>query len=203
VRLPPRAPRKGTGQMRTPAATRVRVVTRCGCEPHPFRTRRDGREDKTPGPQPGSRGSIPRRGTQAMPGGRGARRPAVTRKAGVRAPPWQLQQHRSALGGREVQARGFARSRRCGCETTHVRCPVAEKFRRVAADHETRVRVPPGRPSQHRNTAPSRGRRPTARMPVRHIGDEGSSPSDHTHEVPKEPTRRERGRACPPTSTTS
>ena len=28
-------------------------------------------------------------------------------------------------------------------------------------------------------------------MPVRHIGDEGSSPSDHTHEVPKQhPTEK-------------
>src|SRR5207248_2490239 len=42
----------------------------------------------TPGPQPGGRGSTPRRGTQ-MPGSRAVRRPAVTRKAGVRAPPWQ------------------------------------------------------------------------------------------------------------------
>ena len=87
---------------------------------------RDGREDKTPGPQPGGRGSIPRRGTralhEAMPGGRAARRPVVTRKTGVRAPPWQLSI----------------------------------------------------------KTATSRGRRPTARTPVRHIGDEGSNPSDHT-----------------------
>ena len=31
-----------------------------------------------------------------------------------------------------------------------------------------------------RKAAPSRGRRRTARTPVRHIGDEGSNPSDHT-----------------------
>lgn len=40
------------------------------------------------GPSTRSRGSTPRRGTQ-MPGSRAVRRPAVTRKAGVRAPPWQ------------------------------------------------------------------------------------------------------------------
>jgi hypothetical protein len=86
---------------------------------------RDGRAVKTPGPQPGSRGSIPRRGAQLheqpnvspMPGSRAARRPAVTRKAGVRAPPWQ-----PPPGGRGS--------------------------RRAAATRDTRVRVPPGRPSR-------------------------------------------------------
>ena len=47
-------------------------------------------------------------------------------------------------------------------------------FRRAAADRETRVRVPPGRPSQ------PRGRRSTARMSVRHAEDAGSSPAGHT-----------------------
>ena len=53
-----------------------------------FGARRDGRTAKTPGPQPGGRGSTPRRGT-GMPGSRAERRPAVTRKAAVRSRPWQ------------------------------------------------------------------------------------------------------------------
>ena len=80
------------------------VRTRSWVRLPPRAPHRDGREVKTPGPQPGSRGSSPRRGThgrQRMPGGRAERRPAVTRKAGVRAPPWQ----RNARWPR-IQARG-------------------------------------------------------------------------------------------------
>src|SRR6476620_2538051 len=36
-------------------------------------------------------------------------------------------------------------------------------------------------------------------MPVRHAGDEGSSPTGHTHHVPKKTPTRERGRAMPTT----
>ena len=97
VRLPPRAPSwKGTGQMRSPPATRVRVASPCGCESRPFRSRkrsgqirglsrkqvgvarplwvrvpplpprRDSPTDTTPGPQPGGRGSTPRRGARCQ-----------------------------------------------------------------------------------------------------------------------------------------
>lgn len=55
--------------------------------------RRDGPVARTPGPQPGSRGSTPRRGTQPLPGSRAVRRRTVTPKAGVRAPLWQPPQH--------------------------------------------------------------------------------------------------------------
>jgi hypothetical protein len=85
-----------------------------------------------------------------MPGGRAARRPAVTRKAGVRAPPWQHIARWPRSSGAWLQ------TTRRGCDS---------------------------RPGVHRNIA-TRGRRPTARMPVRHIGDEGSSPSDHTQQRP-------------------
>ena len=117
-------------------------------------TRRDGPEVKTPGPQPGERGSTPRRGTRCQ----------VVEREDVRLLP-----------GR----RGFESLP--GSAT-----PGGRGFRRAAADRETRVRVPPGRPSQ------PRGRRPTARIPVRHAGDEGSSPADHTQHVRTNP-RQGRG----------
>ena len=81
-------------------------------------TRRDGREVKTPGPQPGERGSSPRRGAH--------RQCQVVEREDVRLLP-----------GR----RGFEPLP--GSAT-----PGGRGFRRVAADRETRVRVPPGRPSQ-------------------------------------------------------
>lgn len=75
----------------------------------PLPPHRGGPTAKTPGPQPGGRGSTPRRGTnqtnQAMPGSRRARRPVVTRKVGVRAPPWQ-QQHRVITRWPRSEARG-------------------------------------------------------------------------------------------------
>ena len=77
---------------------------------------------------------------------------------------------------------------------------VAEEFRRVAANHETGVRIPPGRPSQHRTpvvVVQRRGcRYATSVMRVRvppTTRNNDRSNTDH----------RERGRACPPTSTTS
>ena len=156
-------------------------------------TRRDGREVKTPGPQPGERGSSPRRGTDGvrqhssastrrseavlgerdsraestMPGSRAGRRPVVTRKAGVRAPPWQ----RNARWPR-IQARGCRP--RDGGESPS-RASIATMWsssKRRGCRHATpamRVRVPPTTPTTFRTRNPS----------------------------------EERGRACPPTSTTS
>jgi hypothetical protein len=88
-------PRKGSGQMRSPLAKRVRVNSPCGCESRPVHSRKRSGQirglsrkqvgvarplwvrvpplpprrgspmDTTPGPQPGGRGSTPRRGTDA------------------------------------------------------------------------------------------------------------------------------------------
>ncbi len=186
-------------------------------------TRRDGREVKTPGSQPGSRGSSPRRGTKPRASVlvavstavvcsrsnvrvRRCRRCQVVERQDVRLLPgrrgFEPLPGSSMPGGRGVQVRGCKPH---GDRAVRVRfapssCPVAEEFRCVAANHETWVRIPPGRPSQPSNT---RGRRPTARMPVRHTGDEGSSPSDHTPGTDQQTTTQERGRPCPRTSTTS
>ena len=170
--------RKSSGRMRSLSRKQVAVHEAVGRSSRPASaTRRDGREVKTPGSQPGSRGSIPRRGARA------SNRCQVVERQDVRLLP-----------GR----RGFeplpGSSAATGLRS------VAEKFRRVAADHETWVRIPPGRPSR---SARPRGRRPTARMPVRHTGDEGSSPSDHTPGTDQQTTTQERGRPCPRTSTTS
>ena len=94
VRTPPGAPehRNSLGVIRPdeePVPKTGRGVSLWAFESPRSRTCRDGPEAKTPGPQPGERGSIPRRGTP-MPGSRAARHPAVNRKAGVRTPPWQL-----------------------------------------------------------------------------------------------------------------
>ena len=117
-------------------------------------TCRDGPEAKTPGPQPGERGSILRRGTP-MPGSRAARRPAVNRKAGVRTPPWQL-----------------------------IRCEEARSFHRSTRGHGVTRCKPEGysrrRPCFIRFTDHICGRRSTARMRARHARDEGSTSSGHT-----------------------
>jgi hypothetical protein len=65
--------------------------------------------------------------------------------------------------------------------------PGGRGSRRTAANRVTGVRVPPGRPSHHRTTC---GRRPTARIPARHAGDEGSNPSGHTIATSDPPCRR-------------
>ena len=63
VRLPPRAPWKRSGRMRSLSRKQVGVASPWGASPTASARRRDGPEVKTPGPQPGGRGSIPRRGT--------------------------------------------------------------------------------------------------------------------------------------------
>lgn len=78
-------------------------ATACRAEGHGFESRRrraaHGRHGrivdvaewiKAPGYEPGGCRFESCRRRNAMPGSRGARRPVVTRKAGVRAPPWQL-----------------------------------------------------------------------------------------------------------------
>jgi hypothetical protein len=134
--------------------------------------RRDGPAEWTPGPQPGGRGSTPRRGTP-LPGSRAARRPAVTRKAGVRSPPWQ-----PPPGGRG--------SRRAAADRdTGVRVPRTGE--RVGASVASGARgardQPAGRPSMSiRQVHGSKtcGRRSAARISARHAEDAGSSPAGHT-----------------------
>ena len=196
MRIPPRAPRKGSGEMRSPFATRVRVDSPCGCESHPFRTRRDGREVKTPGPQPGGRGSIPRRGTHTPNQCQVVERQDVRLLPGRRG--FDPLPGSATLGGREVQARGLpivGGAGACPCDRSNARWP-----RSSGAWLQTTRRGCDSRPGVHRKT---RGRRPTARMPVRHIGDEGSSPSDHTQYNRSNSQDQRKGARCPPTSTTS
>ena len=144
VRLPPRAPRKGPGQMRNPCAT-WRGVTRCGCESHPFRTRRDGREVKTPGPQPGGRGSNPRRGTNHTHARWSSGKTSGCYPEGGGSSP-SLAARRSTLGGRGVQARG-CKPRDGGAipSRASIARPVVVVQRRGSrcATPVMRVRVPP------------------------------------------------------------
>ena len=135
-------------------------------------TCRDGPTVTTPGPQLGDRGSTPRRGAQlhqqrsgkSMPGSRAARRPAVTRKAGVRVSPWQPP-HNTAL----PQPRVVVVQRRGSRHATpgmRVRVPPATPCRRgpegkgarLVSERE-RVRSPPPAPivnSQHHWSTPLR-----------------------------------------------
>src|SRR3954469_748833 len=153
--------------MRSPFATRVRVDSPCGCESHPFRTRRerdeakpcsesgtaqrsrpcrDGREVKTPGPQPGGRGSSPRRGTHTSNIGArwsSGKTSGCYPEGGGSIPSLAAHDH--------VSLRGVMSSANDTRSLEKVQRSVAEEFRRVAANHETRVRIPPGRPSQQRN----------------------------------------------------
>ena len=99
---------------------------------------------------------------ESVPGSRAARHPAVTRKAGVRAPPWQ-------------HIARWPRIEAHGCKPCH------------GGESPSRASIaPPHRcTTHHRTTAPPHhgttcGRRPTARIPARHAGDEGSNPSGHT-----------------------
>jgi hypothetical protein len=94
------------------------------------RQRRDRPEVRTPGPQPGNRGSNPRRGTQCQC--------QVVERQDVRL-----------LTGK----RGFEPLP--GSAT-----PGGRGFRRTAADRDTGVRIPPGRPFE-----PACGRRPKAQDP--------------------------------------
>ncbi len=109
-------------------------------------TRRDGREVKTPGPQPGDRGSSPRRGTpRTFNARRDEAKPCSESGTAPRSRPCQVVEREDVrlLPGR----RGFEPLP--GSAT-----PGGRGFRRAAADRETRVRVPPGRPSR------AGGRRP-------------------------------------------
>ena len=64
VLLPPRAPsRKGSGQMRSLSRKQVGVARALWARVPPLPPCRGSPTDTTPGPQPGSRGSTPRRGT--------------------------------------------------------------------------------------------------------------------------------------------
>jgi hypothetical protein len=118
VQVPPLPLQEVNRPDEEPVPKTGRGASPCGCESHRFRHAAMVQVAKTPGPQPGGRGSTPRRGTNRranqserqraevrpagpVPGGREARRPAVTRKAGVRCPPWQ----RIARWPR-IQARG-------------------------------------------------------------------------------------------------
>jgi hypothetical protein len=128
VRVPPLPLRKRSGWIRSLSRKQVGVARPLGVRvaplPHSPRTRRseavlgerDGAAESTmprwsrgqdTGPSTRRPGfdSPSRYSHTPMPGGRAARRPAVTRKAGVRAPPWQRTET-STLGGRGVQARG-------------------------------------------------------------------------------------------------
>ena len=104
---------------------------------------------------------------ESVPGSRAARHPAVTRKAGVRAPPWQ-------------HIARWPRIEAHGCKPCHggespSRASIARPHHRTTA------------PPHHRTTC---GRRPTARIPARHAGDEGSNPSGHTIATSDPPCRR-------------
>jgi hypothetical protein len=119
-----RSPRRSSEEQSTALRRRGSHVRVVPARPQPlfFHTPRWSRGEDT-GPstrKPGFDSPSRYSRKEQMPGSRAERRPVVTRKAGVRAPPWQQRS-------------------------------VVEKFRRVAANHETRVRLPPGRPSQHRN----------------------------------------------------
>ena len=224
VRLPPRAPSwKGTGQMRSPFATRVRVSSPCGCESRPFRSgKRSGQmrslsrkqvgvarplwvrvpplpppcrgspTDTTPGPQPGGRGSTPRRGTRdarssngkdvrllprlwgfesssgsAPPGGRGSRHAAADRVTGVRVPPGRP--CRSDATERDPSSPAHP----CGSEI-----PLQAGWATAGTP----------RSDGFTDRRPC-GRRSTARMRARHAGDAGSIPAGHTNQ----PTTTRRG----------
>ena len=160
-------------------------------------TRRDGREVKTPGPQPGGRGSIPRRGTQHTPTQmpeetKRSRARRAGRRSGVDSARWSS----GKTSGCYPEGGGSSPSLAAHDEI-NARWP-----RSSGAWQQTTRRGCESLPGVHRNTA-TRGRRPTARMPVRHIGDEGSSPSDHTQQRPTQHRPQRKGARCPPTSTTS
>ena len=157
VRVPPLPPRKRSGWIRSLSRKQVGVARPLGVRvaPLPHSPRWSRGQDTGPSTRRPGFDSPSRYSHTPVPGGRAARRPAVTRKAGVRAPPWQ----RTKFNARWPRSSGaWLQTTRRGCESL---------------------------PGVHRNIA-TRGRRPTARMPVRHIGDEGSSPSDHTQQRPKQ-----------------
>ncbi len=99
-----------------------------------------------------------------MPGGRAARRPVVTRQARVRYPPWQLGDPMRRRG--DTPPQHHPARRRCSLQAGR------GKSRHCSAHHT----VHGSHCARH-----TRGRRPTARMPARHTGDESSNLSDHTH----------------------
>ena len=192
-------------------------------------TRRDGREVKTPGPQPGERGSSRHaadgRACQ-RPSGSTPDRPKRVLDSGTRAESTMPGRDEAKLCSESGQRHDHARTRErqragerdSGAEST---CQVVERdvrllpgrrgfeplpgsatlggrgFRRVAANRETRVRFPPGRPSQHQVVV------------VQRRGCRCATPAMRVRVPPTTPTtfrrntEQERGRACPPTSTTS
>ena len=104
----------------------------------------------------------------AMPGSRAERRPAVTRKAGVRAPPWQ---HTSLAKPPRSDAREwgyFANALPAGDES-----PLQAGWGTPASPLSSRF-----------TDRLSRGRHPTDRIRARHARDAGSTPADHTHPSP-------------------
>ena len=112
-------------------------------------TCRGGRGVKTPGPQPGDRGSNPRRGTYGVrrapvPGSRAGRRPVVTRKAGVRAPPWQHNARWPRKQARGCKPRDEGESPSRASIATHV--VVVQRRGCEQATLAMRVRLPPATP---------------------------------------------------------
>ena len=145
VQLPPRAPSwKGSGQMRSPLATRVRVDGPCGCESHHFRSWK----------RPGWMRSLSRKQVGAPALGRSSRPASAT-------PRWS----NGDDAGPSTRRPGFdspsrysmpdrPTGRTAVCSTAHGGSspPLAEQSpggrgsRHAAADRVTGVRVPPGRP---------------------------------------------------------
>ena len=155
MRLPPRAPSwKGTGQMRSPLATRVRVASPCGCESRPFRSwKRSGQMRGLSRKQVGVARPLWVRVPPLPPHAavvQRTRRRALNPEAGVRLPVAVL------------DARSFNRKdvglllRLWGFESSSGSAsPGGRGSRHAAADRVTGVRVPPGRPC--RSDATERG----------------------------------------------
>ena len=144
-----------------------------GSTPPPSATRRDGPVATTPGPQPGDRGSTPRRGAPAVPGGPTEGRPAVTREGGGSSPSLAAAAPHARAGevpgggalGPYPRTSGFDSRRR-------PHGPEALTAERLGEDQEGQVRPLPG-PRRCSGASCGRGRSArhagpwTRRKPVR------------------------------------
>ena len=158
VRVPPLPLQEVTRPDEEPVPKTGRGASPCGCESHRFRHAAMVQVAKTPGPQPGGRGSTPRRGTPCQ----------VVEGQDVRLLPGRRGFH--ALPGSAA--------------------PGGRGSRRAAANRDTGVRVPPGRPCRSDTDPSSRGRRSTARISGRHLEDAGWIAPDGARLPPTTPTNR-------------
>lgn len=171
MRLPPRAPSwKGTGQMRSPLAKRVRVPSPCGCESRPFRPgKRSGQMRGLSRKQVGVARPLWVRVPPLPPHAavvQRTRRRALNPEAGVRLPVAVLDARSSNRKdvGLLLRLWGFESS-------SGSASPGGRGSRHAAANRVTGVRVPPGRPC--RSDATERGSFLTSNTP--RVGDPAAS----------------------------